>query len=158
MSIKNLGPSINSRYEQNYYILKNPEKYRGNKSKIIYRSSYEKRFCQYCDMSEKIISWSSEPLSIMYTSIADGRRHKYWLDFWIKYEDGREFIIEVKPNNKLKKPRKPSKKTSKSLENYNYKLKEYLTNYSKFKAAAEFARQSGIEFIIVDENFLFDIN
>ena len=158
MSIKNLKPSANSRYEQNYYVLKNPNKYRGDKTKIIYRSSYEKRFCQLCDSSPKIISWSSEPISIRYTSMYDNRQHSYWLDFWFKYDDGREFIVEVKPSGKLKKPRKPSKKTAKSLENYNHRMKEYLVNYSKFKAASEFAKQTGVEFIIVDEHFLFSIN
>ena len=158
MNIKNLTPNKNSRYEQDYYVLKNPEKYRGDETKIIYRSSYERRMCQYCDSNPKIISWSSEPLAIRYTSLFDGRQHNYWLDFWFKYDDGREFIVEVKPNAKLKKPRRPSKKTPKSLENYNKKLKEYLVNYSKFKAASDFARQSGVEFIIIDESFLFSIN
>jgi hypothetical protein len=157
MSIKNLKPSVNSKYEQNYYRLVNPLKYKGDPNKIIYRSSYEKRMCQICDSSDKIIQWSSEPIAIMYTSLFDGKRHKYWLDFWFKYYDGREFIIEVKPLNKLNKPKAPAKKTTKALENYNFRMKEYLVNYSKFKAASEFAQQTGLEFVIVDEKFLFSI-
>jgi hypothetical protein len=158
MSIKNLKPSQNSRYEQGYYVIQNPEKYRGDTNKIIVRSSYEKKMCIYCDLDKNVISWSSEPIAIAYTSKVDGRRHKYWIDYWVKLNDGREFLVEVKPNGKLKKPRTPGKNaTAKKIYNYNTRLKEYLVNLSKFEAAITFANQVGMEFIIADEDFLFNI-
>lgn len=156
VSIKNLKPN-NTIYEQAYYIPQNPHKYRGDINKIIYRSSYEKRFCQICDMDHRVVEWSSEPIAIRYTSLVDGTQHNYWIDFWFKKDDGSEYIVEVKPNMKLTKPKKPKKKTVKSQETYNKLVKEYLVNYSKFEAASNFAKQTGLKFLIVDENYLFGI-
>lgn len=154
--IKNLKPDINSRYEQGYYVIKNKEKYRGDTNKIIIRSSYEKRMCQICDVNENIIQWSSEPIGIKYLSPLDNKEHTYWLDFWFKTKDKKEYIIEVKPSSKLKKPKKPKKITEKSKIGYNNKLSEYIKNYSKFKAATKFAKKMGVQFIIADEKFLFN--
>lgn len=153
MSIKNLKPTPNSKYESGYYSPKYPDKYRGDLKKIIYRSSYERRMCQFCDFTDSVIEWSSEPIAIMYTSMYDNRRHKYWVDFWVKLNNGKEFIVEVKPSMKLKKPRK----TKRNIKSFNEAAKEYLVNYSKFQAASQFAKASGMEFIIADENFLFSI-
>ncbi|MFM2010951.1 MAG: hypothetical protein RLZZ479_1342, partial [Bacteroidota bacterium] len=41
MSIKNNKPSKKSTYRQGYYVLNNPDKYIGDPTKIIYRSSWE---------------------------------------------------------------------------------------------------------------------
>jgi len=153
-SIKNFKPSIYSRYEQGYYVPHNKHKYKGDIDKIIIRSSYEKRMCQICDGTPEIIEWSSEPIAIRYISEVDGKTHNYWLDFWMKMNDGREFIVEVKPTGKLKAPKKPKKRTDKALYNYSIRMKEYLVNYSKFKAASEFAKQTGMQFIIAEETFL----
>jgi len=153
-SIKNLKPNYNSRYENGYYVPKNKEKYKGDINNVIIRSSYEKRMCQICDASPSIIAWSSEPIAIRYISKVDGKTHNYWLDFWFKTKEGKEYIVEVKPNGKLKEPKKPRKKTKKAMYNYGLRLKEYLVNYSKFEAATEFAKQSGMNFIIAEEEFL----
>ena len=150
MSIKNLKPNAYSKYEQGYYVIKNPAKYRGNINSIIVRSSYEKRMCQFCDLSENVLEWSSEPIAILYTSLVDGKRHKYWIDFWVKTKE-KEYLVEVKPNVKLQKPKKSRSKSYPKL------LHEYLVNYSKFSAAIQFAKSSNMEFIIADENFLFNI-
>lgn len=152
VSIKNLKPNAFAPTEQGYYKVQNIEKYKGNPNNIIYRSSYEKRMCQICDLSNQIIRWSSEPIAITYQSLVDGRNHLYWVDFWLKLKDEKEYIVEVKPEAKLKKPKK-----SKNIISYNYRLKEYLINMSKFKAASVFAQQIGMNFIIADENFLFKI-
>lgn len=158
MSIKNLKPSATSRYHQGYYNIKNISKYRGDASSIICRSSYETKFCFYCDNNDSIVEWNSESVSIRYTSLADNRQHTYYLDFWIRLADGREFIVEVKPDGKLKKPKQPSKKaTAKQINSYNIRLKEYLVNFSKFRAAKIYANQIGMDFILVTESFLFNI-
>lgn len=155
-SIKNLLPSKNSKYDNGFYQLVNPFKYKGDPSKIIFRSSYERRMCYYCDLSPEVVSWSSEPIGIRYTSLVDNRQHTYWVDFWLKTKDNKEFLVEVKPNCKLQKPKARKKVTNESIIGYNKKLTEYLVNYSKFKAAYEFAKQTGMEFIIADESFLFN--
>ena len=46
------------------YTPENPKKYIGDPSKIVYRSSWERRFMIYCDRNPLILSWASEELAI----------------------------------------------------------------------------------------------
>ena len=70
-----MGESIKSKYTPIY-----PSKYQGNTKHIICRSSWERKFCQWCDMNNSIISWASEEFSIPYVSPKDNRVHKYYPD------------------------------------------------------------------------------
>ena len=45
---------------------KNPGKYRGNTSNIIYRSMWELRFMRYLDSHPHVIEWASEEIIIPY--------------------------------------------------------------------------------------------
>ena len=42
------------------YKPKNPQKYKGNPTRIIYRSMWEKKFMIFCDTTTSIIEWGSE--------------------------------------------------------------------------------------------------
>ena len=76
MSIKNLKPSSNSGFVQGYYTPENPDKYIGP-TPIIYRSSWERKFCIMCDTKDNVLKWSSEPVQIKYRSTMDKREHTY---------------------------------------------------------------------------------
>ena len=98
------------------YIPKNPKKYKGDHSQVIYRSLWERRFMVYCDSSDSIIEWGSEEIIIPYLSPWDGKIHRYFPDFYIKTKqhDGsiKKFIIEVKPKAQCKPPpSQPKRKT-----------------------------------------------
>ena len=98
------------------YIPKNPKKYKGDYSQVIYRSLWERRFMVYCDSSDSIIEWGSEEIIIPYLSPWDGKIHRYFPDFYIKTKqhDGsiKKFIIEVKPKAQCKPPpSQPKRKT-----------------------------------------------
>jgi hypothetical protein len=67
--IKKVKP--NGEYRSGKYEPKNPEKYIGDIHNIIYRSSWEYRFCTYCDTNDAIVKWSSEPVSIDYYNPLD---------------------------------------------------------------------------------------
>ena len=62
----------------------NIKKYRGNHKGIIYRSLWELRFMRYCDNTPSILEWASEELIIPYRSPVDGKKHRYFPDFWLK--------------------------------------------------------------------------
>ena len=62
----------------------NPKKYRGNPTRIIYRSMWEKKFMIFCDHTSTIVEWGSEEIIIPYRSPIDGRVHRYYPDFYIK--------------------------------------------------------------------------
>ena len=56
-----MAESIKSRYKP-----KNPQKYQGNPNNIICRSSWERKFCVWCDVNKNIISWAS---AVSYTHL-----------------------------------------------------------------------------------------
>lgn len=159
LNIKNLTPRKDSTYRQGYYKLVNPEKYIGDPNKIIFRSSWEKRFATYCDHHDRILAWSSEPMQIPYLNPIDGVVKPYNVDFYVrvKTEEGySEFLVEVKPVRHLQKPQHPTGRiTEKKMLSYTNAMKTYLINISKFNAAKEYAKTRGWEFVVVTENFIF---
>jgi glutaredoxin len=155
--IKKVKP--NGEYKSGLFSPSNPEKYMGDIHNIIYRSSWEYRFCVYCDTNESILKWSSEPISIDYYNPLDKKNHKYNVDFYIKVlkEDGesQEWIIEIKPEKQKKKPVYEGSMTLTKLKSYNRNMQIWITNQAKFKAAKEWAEKRNFKFGVIDENFLF---
>lgn len=155
--IKKIKP--NGEYKSGKYEPRNPEKYIGDIHNIIYRSSWEYRFCTYCDTNDSIVKWSSEPIAIEYYNPLDKKEHKYNVDFYIKVVkesgDAQEWIIEIKPENQTKKPIYEGKMTIAKLKSYNRNMQIWITNQAKFKAAKIWAEKRGYKFGVIDENFLF---
>ena len=87
---------------------KNPKKYLGNPTNIIYRSLLERRFMVYLDNTPAVLKWSSEEIIIPYVSPLDNRVHRYFPDFYMKYKNSTglvvEDLIEVKPSRQTKPP------------------------------------------------------
>ena len=143
-----MAESIKSLYKPT-----NPKKYTGNPRNIICRSSWERRFCNWCDINESIIEWGSEEFWIPYRA-PDGKVRRYFPDFLIKVKESngelKTYVIEVKPKKQTLKP-KPRKKVSKS---YLYECKTYEVNKAKWKAAREWCADRKVEFKIVTEKEL----
>jgi len=160
-SIKNLKPNPNGPYKQGYYSLQNPDKYIGDKSRIIARSSWEAKFMNWCDSNPAILQWSSEPVPIPYLSPIDNKEHKYNVDFWVKtLKSGAEeqWLIEIKPSAQMKQPSKSlleGNRTLKKITRYNRELKTFIINSAKFDAAKKFAEARGMKFGVANEKFLF---
>lgn len=100
----------------------------------------------YCDSNENIIEVSSEPFAIPYFSQVDGKRRRYYIDFYIKTRDGRKVLIEVKPFKETQPPRK-----CKNKKRFLNESETYIRNTDKWKAAKEFCKLNGMEFIIMTE-------
>ena len=117
---------------------KNYKKYKGDPTKIYYRSLWERRFMVYCDNNPNIIEWGSEEIIIPYRSPVDKKVHRYFPDFYIKYRNTlgeiRREIIEVKPKSQCFPPKEPKRVTKK----YKQKVLTYIINQAKFKAAGEY--------------------
>ena len=58
------------------YKPRNPKKYKGNPTKIIYRSNWEKKFMHFCDSTDSILEWGSEEVIIPYRCPTEGRVHR----------------------------------------------------------------------------------
>jgi hypothetical protein len=154
-----LKPKRQGTYRQGYYKVRHVEKYIGDPTKIIYRSSWEYRFCKFCDDNRAVLKWSSEPFPIKYMSPLDGREHNYYIDFYMKaIRDGieRDYLVEVKPESSLHKPVFDGKQTLKKLQQFNKAAETWLVNAAKFSAAREYARTVNYHFVIITEEFLFN--
>ena len=132
------------------YIPKNPKKYKGNPSQIVYRSLWERKFMVYCDKNEDIIYWASEELSIPYVNPTDRKVHRYFPDFIIKTKKGKRYMIEIKPSSQTKKPT-PKLKRSKAFMRESL---EYIKNVAKWQAADVYCNDNGLEFKIFTEKEL----
>lgn len=64
-----------------------------------YRSSWELKLMKWCDMSAKVQYWTCEPFAIQYVSPKDGKPHRYFPDFLIKFTDGTKWLVEIKPKS-----------------------------------------------------------
>lgn len=133
---------------------KNPAKYVGDSSNIIYRSSWECRVMTWLDQNSDIISWASEELIIPYRSPVDGKFHRYFPDFLVKVrtKDGtvKTMILEVKPKYQTVPPIQPSRKTKKFIN----EVVTYGINQAKWKAASEYCLDRGWEFRVITEDHL----
>tara|TARA_R110000782_G_scaffold10515_3_gene32814 strand:- start:4443 stop:4904 length:462 start_codon:yes stop_codon:yes gene_type:complete len=137
------------------YNPSNPNKYKGNPMKIIYRSLWEKRLMVYCDKQNSVIEWGSEEIIIPYYSPMDGQMHRYFPDFYmkVKQKNGttKKFIVEVKPKKDMKPPPANPKRRTKS---WFRQVKTYAVNKAKFKYAENFCKDKGLEFLILNEDHL----
>lgn len=132
--------------------------YIGKAKEITYRSSWERiAWLKLIDLFKlkKIKGWMAEETIVKYTSKVDGKVHRYFIDLTVEYHDGRMFLIEIKPSNQTRPPKKT--KNNKSYEN---QLKTWITNASKWTATKEYcdemSRRTGVkhEFLIWTEKEL----
>ena len=132
---------------------KNPQKYKGDATNIIYRSTWEIKVMRYLDENPNIIWWGSEELPIPYISPIDKRKHRYFPDFIakIRKSDGKvmTYIIEVKPEKQTKPPTQKRKTKTFIQEAMTYEV-----NKAKWYAAEEFCKDHGWQFLILTEKHL----
>jgi hypothetical protein len=136
------------------YSPKHPEKYKGDPTKIIYRSSWERRLMVYLDENKSVIQWSSEEIAIPYRSPIDNRMHRYFPDFYVKAvdKDGNitEQLLEVKPKKETKEPTKKKRIT----KQYITEVTTWGKNQAKWKAAEEYCLDRGWQFKLITETEL----
>ena len=133
---------------------KNHKKYMGDFREVIYRSSWELKFMQYCDTNKSIVKWSSEEIVIPYRSPVDNRVHRYFPDFYVKYRDVKgnyqEKVIEIKPAKQVKEPKIQKRRTKR----YVSEVFTYATNKAKWEAAEDFCKDRRWQFQILTEKEL----
>ena len=128
-----------------------PEKYRGDPTDIICRSSWETRFAIWCDHNSAIVEWSSETTVIPYRCPTDNRLHRYFVDFTIKVKDKaggvKTYLVEIKPDMQTRPPIQPARKTQRYIQ----EVMTWGKNDAKWKAAREYCLDRGMEFIVLTE-------
>lgn len=107
---------------------------------------------QKFDHSSAVIEWGSEVVVIPYISPIDGKRHRYFTDFYVKYrkKDGsiQTTIIEVKPS---KETHQPTKRGRKNTKKFLTEVHTWGKNTAKWEAARSWCSARGWEFMIMTE-------
>ena len=136
--------------QKGYFEPKNPEKLLSNK-RIIYRSSWERKFMEMCDSHPNIIQWASEhpDTKIPYFNPLKNKHTIYVPDFFVVYKDSkgkkRVELVEVKP---------AAETYLKEAKSKRHKLALAL-NAAKWKAAQEWCARKGIKFRVITEHDIF---
>jgi hypothetical protein len=142
-NIKQLKPSKSSRYQQGYINADSCKKLfpQLKHDKIIYRSSYERKFMIWLETSKDVKYWGSECFSIPYYYVVDEKMHSYYPDYFVEMMDGSCIVVEIKPSNQTVKP----------INENCWAYKEYTKNMCKWKATKEFCDAKGYKFKIFTE-------
>lgn len=131
------------------YKIKNPSKYKGNPTQVVFRSLWERQVFRWCDNEKNVLQWSSEEIIIPYRCKTDNRVHRYYPDVYIKTKQG-EYLIEIKPKKETSPPRTSARKTKKYLN----EVMTYIKNTSKWDAAKDYCVDRGYSFQIWTEETL----
>ncbi len=114
------------------YRPENPKKYKGDPTNIVYRSLWERKFMRYCDLNENVNQWQSEEFWIPYLCPLDGKVHRYFPDFFVKYKDKsgntRTVVIEIKPKKEVDMPEQNPKRRTKA---WAYKVQTWVKNQAR---------------------------
>ena len=132
------------------YKIKNPEKYLGDYTKVVYRSLWERQAFKWCEGNSRVRAWNSEEVVIPYKCKTDNRIHRYFIDLFIEMDNGDCILVEIKPKKQTTAPKKPSRKTKKYIN----EVTTYIKNTSKWTAANDFAQHKGWKFQIWTEETL----
>lgn len=130
------------------YRVKNLNKYKGDATKIVYRSLWERNTFRWCDDNPKVVAWSSEELVIGYRCPTDNKIHRYFTDLFIEFDSGAKYVIEIKPKAQTKPPRARNRK--KLLQ----ESFTYAKNMAKWNAATAYCQARGYEFEVWTEDTL----
>lgn len=143
-----------AKWHQGRFHPQHPEKYQGDANNIIYRSSWELHFFQWCDRNDNILKYAAEEFSIPYVSPLDGRVHRYYPDALVEMKrpngEIKKYLIEIKPKRQTIPPVKKDRVT----KTYINEVKTWAKNEAKWKAASEFCLDNGVEFKILTEDDL----
>lgn len=164
----NSAPKQPGKYKQGLYTPQNKDKVikLNSQGGLYYRSGLEQKMMIYLDSNERIINWGAEHLRIPYEKnewVQDKQglvtsSHGYYPDFYyeLKREDGSisKVVAEVKASSETNEPKLGANPTSKQIKNFEYALKMYNKNLSKWKYMIEYCERKGFEFIIITEQQL----
>lgn len=139
-----------------FFKPKNPTKYKGDPTNIIFRSGLELKVMLWLDNNKHVLYWNSEEIVVPYRCKTDNRIHRYFPDFVVQMKTPDQkittYMIEVKPFSQTLPPKKGEKKHKKTFLN---EVMTYTKNYSKWESAKEFCADKGWVFKIITEK---DIN
>lgn len=164
----NSAPKQPTKYKQGLFVPNNKDKVikLNSKGGLYYRSGLEQRMMIYFDNNDRIKNWGAEHITIPYEKTEwnaelqsfKTTEHNYYPDFYYELvrEDGglSKVVAEVKPASETVEPKLPNNPTAKQLKNFEYAMKMYNKNLSKWNYMIEYCDRKGFKFIIITEETL----
>jgi len=147
------------KYVQGQYNLTYPSKYLGDPTCIWFRSSWEYKLYFFLDNNPRVLHWNVEGITIPYEIMENERwtTCRYHPDAYAEIQklDGTitKTVIEIKPYKETIPPESPKRNTAKSLENHEYRMKMYIRNLAKWKAAKKHCDKIGVDFVLMTERY-----
>jgi hypothetical protein len=132
------------------YKIKNPDKYLGNPTNVIFRSLWERNTFRWCENNPKVRAWSSEEIVVPYKCKVDNKLHRYFVDLSVEMNNGQTILVEIKPKKETLPPKQPKRKTKKFLN----EVITFSKNQDKWEAADQYARHKGWKFQVWTEETL----
>ena len=110
---------------------------------------------RWLDNNINVLEWSSEEVVVPYIKPTDGKIHKYYVDYWVKFKNKKgeevEELWELKPHKQTVPPTTRGKRKKQQLvESVNYAI-----NLAKWKYAQAFCKKNGWKFRIISERDMF---
>jgi hypothetical protein len=139
-----------SRTYKGIYKVKNPEKYKGDPTNVVYRSNWELQTMIWLDNNSEVEKWNSEDFIVRYYYDIDKKYHNYHMDFWIKWKSGKILLVEVKPKNQTQPPKTKNPRSKRSLN----EAFTWIKNCNKWEAAQKIAEDNGYDFEVWTEERL----
>jgi hypothetical protein len=130
------------------YVVKNTHKYKGDFTKVVYRSLWERNTFKWCDDNPKVLGWSSEEVVIPYYYDVDKKYHRYFMDLKIITAE-KTILVEIKPEKETAPPT-----SERRTKRYINESLTYIKNMNKWEAAEDYCKDRGWEFQIWTEKTL----
>ena len=135
---------------KSFFKPRNKSKYMGDFNNIVCRSTWEYQLASWADRNSSIVKWGIESVILGYFDKGNGKKRDYYVDFYFEFNDGKKWLIEVKPRNQTMPPPKQKRLTRK----YVNAVRTYATNTSKWEYARIFAEKNGMKFYVWTEDHL----
>lgn len=145
---------MSKKFKQGFFKPKYPEKYRGDVTEIVYRSSWELNLFVWLDNHRDVEWWNSECTVIQYTDPLDtNKKRRYFPDVLLRKTNGETILIEVKPDKETKQPDRDNGfyKNGKPKKTYVTESLTYVKNRAKWAAAEAYCAKKGWKFVILTE-------
>lgn len=132
---------------------KNINKYRGDPTKVVYRSLWERQVFRYLDTHSNVEWWQSEELVIPYRYAVDNKVHRYFVDIVVKFNNRpKPLVIEIKPKKETTPPKLPA--SGRKTKRYINEALTYQKNIDKWAAAEKYCTINNMEFMIWHEDVI----
>lgn len=148
--LKNHQKPHDRRYRQGFFIPKRPFKCMNimdtaELQPIVWRSSWEKQFFEWCDNTDAVIRWGSEIIKILYKNPIKNRMSFYEPDIYIEILNNekkiKKYLIEIKP----------MKESSLKEASNGYDKLMVAKNALKWASAIQYCKKRDITFKVMTE-------